>query len=187
MPAIVDAIHAALSIAISNTFVIGIAASLVAAALVLFLREAPAPATEPELGSDAQPGDRSGRRRRSEPAPRGVASRWRPPAQAGRGLSGEGLEWVALGQPDDLGLIDPGGSQLGQELLAEVRIGPWRPTTRLGRVDEPRPGSAGAGRRAGRRWHRRSGREPGAREVVTADRVVLDPDAARTTSSGGSI
>ena len=56
VPAIVDAIHAALSIAISNTFAIGIAASIVAAALVLFLREAPAPATELELGSDGQRG-----------------------------------------------------------------------------------------------------------------------------------
>jgi EmrB/QacA subfamily drug resistance transporter len=56
VPAIVDAIHAALSIAISNTFAIGIAASVVAAALVLFLREAPAPATEPELGSDGTQG-----------------------------------------------------------------------------------------------------------------------------------
>ncbi len=54
VPAIVEAIHAALSIAISNTFAIGIGASLVAAALVLFLREAPAPATEPELSSDGQ-------------------------------------------------------------------------------------------------------------------------------------
>ena len=56
MPAIVHAIHAALSIAISNTFAIGIAASIVAAALVMFLREAPAPATELELGSDGQRG-----------------------------------------------------------------------------------------------------------------------------------
>ena len=56
VPAIVDAIHAALSIAISNTFVIGIGASVVAAGLVLFLREAPAAATEPELGSDGERG-----------------------------------------------------------------------------------------------------------------------------------
>ena len=56
MPAIVDAIHEALSIATSNTFTLGIAASVVAAGLVLFLREAPAPATEPELGSDGQRG-----------------------------------------------------------------------------------------------------------------------------------
>jgi hypothetical protein len=56
VPAIVDAVHAALSIAISNTFVIGIGASIVAAVLVLFLREVPAPATEPELGSDGQRG-----------------------------------------------------------------------------------------------------------------------------------
>ena len=56
VPAIVDAIHAALSIAISNTFAIGIVASVVAAGLVLFLREAPAPVTEPELGSDGQRG-----------------------------------------------------------------------------------------------------------------------------------
>jgi EmrB/QacA subfamily drug resistance transporter len=56
VPAIVDAIHAALSIAISNTFAIGIVASVVAAGLVLFLREAPAPATEPESSSDGQRG-----------------------------------------------------------------------------------------------------------------------------------
>ena len=55
MPAIVDAIHAALSIAISNTFAIG-SGQCVAAGLVLFLREAPAPATKPELGSDGQRG-----------------------------------------------------------------------------------------------------------------------------------
>jgi len=45
IPAIVDAIHAAFSIATANTFVIGIGASLVAAGLVLLLREAPAHAT----------------------------------------------------------------------------------------------------------------------------------------------
>ena len=52
VPAIVDAIHAAVSIATANTFVIGIAASLIAAVLVLFLREAPATAHAPDLDRD---------------------------------------------------------------------------------------------------------------------------------------
>ena len=47
IPAIVGAIHDAVSIATSATFTLGIVASLVAAGLVLFLREAPAHATEP--------------------------------------------------------------------------------------------------------------------------------------------
>jgi EmrB/QacA subfamily drug resistance transporter len=52
VPAIVDAVHAAFSIATASTFVIGIGTSAAAAALVLLLREAPAAATagalEPE-------------------------------------------------------------------------------------------------------------------------------------------
>ena len=44
IPAIVDAIHQAFSIATASTFAIGIATSLVAAALVLLFREAPATA-----------------------------------------------------------------------------------------------------------------------------------------------
>jgi MFS family permease len=49
VPAIVDAIYRAFSIATANTFVIGIAAAVAAAGLVLLLREAPAPSTEPVL------------------------------------------------------------------------------------------------------------------------------------------
>jgi hypothetical protein len=45
----VDAIYRAFSIATANTFVIGIAAAVAAAGLVLLLREAPAPSTEPVL------------------------------------------------------------------------------------------------------------------------------------------
>jgi hypothetical protein len=44
VPAIVDAIHAAFSIASASTFAIGIGTTLLAAALVLLLREAPATA-----------------------------------------------------------------------------------------------------------------------------------------------
>jgi len=55
IPAIVDAIHAAFSIATANTFVIGIGASLVAAGLVLLLREARATATVDDLAS-GEPG-----------------------------------------------------------------------------------------------------------------------------------
>ena len=47
VPAIVDAIHAAFSIATASTFAIGIVTSLLAAGLVLLLREAPAPAGAP--------------------------------------------------------------------------------------------------------------------------------------------
>ena len=47
VPAIVGAIQSAFSIATASTFVIGIATSLVAAALVLLFREAPATAREP--------------------------------------------------------------------------------------------------------------------------------------------
>jgi hypothetical protein len=46
IPAIVDAIHQAFSIATASTFVIGIATSLAAAGLVLLFREAPAVAGE---------------------------------------------------------------------------------------------------------------------------------------------
>jgi EmrB/QacA subfamily drug resistance transporter len=56
IPAIVDAIHAAFSIATANTFVLGIGASLVAAGLVLLLREAPATATVDDLASGEQGG-----------------------------------------------------------------------------------------------------------------------------------
>jgi EmrB/QacA subfamily drug resistance transporter len=48
VPAIVDAIHSALSIATANTFVVGIATTAVAAGLVLLFREAPATASERE-------------------------------------------------------------------------------------------------------------------------------------------
>jgi hypothetical protein len=44
VPAIVDAIHSAFSIATASTFAIGIGTSLLAAALVLLFREAPATA-----------------------------------------------------------------------------------------------------------------------------------------------
>jgi hypothetical protein len=54
MPAIVGAIHSALSIATASTFAIGIATSLIAAALVLLFREAPAAASERESESDAR-------------------------------------------------------------------------------------------------------------------------------------
>jgi hypothetical protein len=53
VPAIVDAVHSAFSIATASTFTIGIATSLVAAALVLLFREAPAAASE----RDWEPGD----------------------------------------------------------------------------------------------------------------------------------
>jgi EmrB/QacA subfamily drug resistance transporter len=46
VPAIVDAIHAAFSIATASTFAIGIGTSLLAAGLALFFREAPATAAE---------------------------------------------------------------------------------------------------------------------------------------------
>jgi EmrB/QacA subfamily drug resistance transporter len=47
IPAIVAAIHDAVSIATSATFTLGIGAAIVAAGLVLLLREAPAPAVQP--------------------------------------------------------------------------------------------------------------------------------------------
>jgi EmrB/QacA subfamily drug resistance transporter len=52
VPNIVDAIYAAFSIATANTFVMGIAASAVAAGLVLLLREAPAQATDAAVEAD---------------------------------------------------------------------------------------------------------------------------------------
>ena len=51
IPAIVDAIHQAFSIATANTFVIGIGASLLAAALVAMLKEVPMRAEAPASGS----------------------------------------------------------------------------------------------------------------------------------------
>lgn len=48
VPAIVGAIHSAFSIATANTFVIGIGSSILAAGLVLFFRDAPVAASEPE-------------------------------------------------------------------------------------------------------------------------------------------
>jgi EmrB/QacA subfamily drug resistance transporter len=53
IPAIVDAIYRAFSIATANTFVLGIGASIIAAGLVLLLREAPVGASEPALGQEA--------------------------------------------------------------------------------------------------------------------------------------
>ncbi|MFL5689265.1 MAG: hypothetical protein ACJ77I_09745, partial [Chloroflexota bacterium] len=47
IPAIVAGIHDAVSIATSATFTLGIGAAVVAAGLVLLLREAPAPAAQP--------------------------------------------------------------------------------------------------------------------------------------------
>ena len=52
VPAIVDAIYRAFSIATANTFLIGVVAAIVAAGLVLLLREAPAPTTDPVLSPD---------------------------------------------------------------------------------------------------------------------------------------
>ncbi|HEU0244799.1 MAG TPA: MDR family MFS transporter [Candidatus Limnocylindrales bacterium] len=46
VPAIVDAIHSALSIAIASTFVVGIGSTAIAACLVLLFRDAPAVAAE---------------------------------------------------------------------------------------------------------------------------------------------
>ncbi len=52
VPAIVDAIYRAFSIATSNTFLLGIVAAVIAAGLVLLLQEAPARATDPALDRD---------------------------------------------------------------------------------------------------------------------------------------
>ena len=56
VPAIVGAIHEAFSIATANTFVLGIGAAVVAAGLVLLLREAPARSFDGEAASDEGPG-----------------------------------------------------------------------------------------------------------------------------------
>jgi hypothetical protein len=53
VPAIVGAVHSAFSIATASTFAIGIGTSLLAAALVLLFREAPATTSEPEWERDA--------------------------------------------------------------------------------------------------------------------------------------
>jgi len=53
VPVIVDAIYAAFSIATAATFVVGIGAAIVAAGLVLFLRETPALATHPTADAAA--------------------------------------------------------------------------------------------------------------------------------------
>jgi hypothetical protein len=54
VPAIVDAIHSAFSIATAGTFALGIATSLLAAGLALLFREAPATATEQAWSSQAE-------------------------------------------------------------------------------------------------------------------------------------
>ena len=60
VPAIVGAMHTAFSIATASTFAIGIGTSLLAAALVLFFRDAPATEGEPEWeSSDARSGEPS--------------------------------------------------------------------------------------------------------------------------------
>jgi len=57
LPAIVDAIHGAFSVATANTFLIGIATTVVATGLVLLFREAPATAQAPEWEGEAHSGD----------------------------------------------------------------------------------------------------------------------------------
>jgi hypothetical protein len=59
IPAIVSAIQSAFSIATASTFVIGIATSLLAAALVLLFREAPATASESVEAATAESAERS--------------------------------------------------------------------------------------------------------------------------------
>ena len=60
LPAIVGAIHTAFSVATSSTFAIGIATSLVAAALVAMFREAPAAASVPAwTDAEVEAGDRA--------------------------------------------------------------------------------------------------------------------------------
>lgn len=54
IPEIVAAIHRAFSLAIASTFVLGIAAAMVAAAVVLFLRETPAVAADVPAASAAE-------------------------------------------------------------------------------------------------------------------------------------
>ena len=60
IPGIVDAIHGSFSIATANTFLLGIGATLIAAALVLFLKEAPAQAYEGEALAAGQPSSSNG-------------------------------------------------------------------------------------------------------------------------------
>ncbi len=60
IPAIVDAIHGSFSIATANTFLLGIGATLVAAGLVLLLREAPAHAFEEDEVTSGQPSNSKG-------------------------------------------------------------------------------------------------------------------------------
>jgi EmrB/QacA subfamily drug resistance transporter len=60
VPSIVGAIHSAFSIATASTFAIGIATSLLAAALVLLFREVPAAASDPEWAApDVESGEPS--------------------------------------------------------------------------------------------------------------------------------
>jgi EmrB/QacA subfamily drug resistance transporter len=60
VPAIVEAIHSAFSIATASTFTIGVATSLIAAVLVLQFREAPANASEQEsIAREAETGEPS--------------------------------------------------------------------------------------------------------------------------------
>jgi EmrB/QacA subfamily drug resistance transporter len=55
IPVIVDAIHQAISIATASTFVVGIGASLVAAAFVMFLKEVPVRHEAPEAATGGVP------------------------------------------------------------------------------------------------------------------------------------
>ena len=55
IPAIVEAIHSALSIAIASTFVVAIVGTVIAAGLVLLFRDAPAVATESETAAEDAP------------------------------------------------------------------------------------------------------------------------------------
>jgi hypothetical protein len=59
IPAIVDAIHQAFSIATANTFVIGIGASLIAAGLVALLREVPMRNEMPAAAAPTVPASRA--------------------------------------------------------------------------------------------------------------------------------
>jgi predicted MFS family arabinose efflux permease len=59
LPAIVDAIHSAFSLATAGTFLIGVATTLAAAGLVLLFREAPAPARESEWEGEAHATDQT--------------------------------------------------------------------------------------------------------------------------------
>ena len=67
IPAIVDAIHQAVSIATASTFAIGVAASLLAALLVTGLKEAPMRAEESAAGGDRRPEHVSADRALAEP------------------------------------------------------------------------------------------------------------------------